>query len=109
MDFQEKNTKNSCEKVTDWLTADGHRVGLLSGDVPQKKRLGILEDFTKGNLDILVATDVAGRGIDIKDVSLVLNYDMAKTIEDYTHRIGRTGRAGKSGKAITFLTQVCSG
>ena len=60
--------------------------------------------------DILVATDVAGRGIDIKDVSLVLNYDMAKTIEDYTHRIGRTGRAGKSGKAITFLTQVlCDG
>ena len=55
-----------------------------------------------------MATDVAGRGIDIKDVSLVLNYDMAKTIEDYTHRIGRTGRAGKSGKAITFLTQVCS-
>ena len=53
-----------------------------------------------------MATDVAGRGIDIKDVSLVLNYDMAKTIEDYTHRIGRTGRAGKSGKAITFLTQV---
>ena len=50
---------------------------------------------------------MAGRGIDIKDVSLVLNYDMAKTIEDYTHRIGRTGRAGKSGKAITFLTQVC--
>ena len=51
-----------------------------------------------------MATDVAGRDIDIKDVSLVLNYDMAKSIEDYTHRIGRTGRAGKSGKAITFLT-----
>lgn len=57
-----------------------------------------------GSKDILVATDVAGRGIDIKDVSLVLNYDMAKSIEDYTHRIGRTGRAGKTGKAITFLT-----
>jgi ATP-dependent RNA helicase DDX23/PRP28 len=55
--------------------------------------------------DILVATDVAGRGIDIKDVSLVINYDMAKSIEDYTHRIGRTGRAGKSGVAITFLTK----
>ena len=51
-----------------------------------------------------MATDVAGRGIDIKDVSLVINYDMAKSIEMYTHRIGRTGRAGKSGKAITFLT-----
>ena len=57
------------------------------------------------NQDILVATDVAGRGIDIKDVSMVINYDMAKTIEDYTHRIGRTGRAGKSGVAVTFLTE----
>jgi ATP-dependent RNA helicase DDX23/PRP28 len=56
-----------------------------------------------------VATDVAGRGIDIKDVSLVINYDMAKDIQDYTHRIGRTGRAGKSGVAITFLTKDDSG
>lgn len=54
---------------------------------------------------ILVATDVAGRGIDIADVSMVMNYDMAKSIEDYTHRIGRTGRAGKSGVAVTFLTE----
>jgi len=59
-----------------------------------------------GDKDILVATDVAGRGIDIKDVSLVINYDMAKSIEQYTHRIGRTGRAGKSGQAISFITQV---
>ena len=56
----------------------------------------------------MVATDVAGRGIDIKDVSLILNYDMAKNIEDYTHRIGRTGRAGKSGVAVTFLTEADS-
>ena len=55
-----------------------------------------------------MATDVAGRGIDIKDVSMVINYDMAKSIESYTHRIGRTGRAGKSGKAVTFLTQESS-
>lgn len=59
----------------------------------------------EGGKDILVATNVAGRGIDIKDVSMVINYDMAKSIEDYTHRIGRTGRAGKSGKAVTFLTK----
>lgn len=58
-----------------------------------------------GTKDILVATNVAGRGIDIKDVSMVINYDMAKTIEDYTHRIGRTGRAGKTGIAVTFLTK----
>ncbi|CAF4162713.1 unnamed protein product, partial [Rotaria magnacalcarata] len=64
-----------------------------------------LAQLKKGEKDILVATDVAGRGIDIKDVSMVLNYDMAKTIQDYTHRIGRTGRAGKAGKAVTFLTK----
>jgi len=63
-----------------------------------------LSGLKEGGKDILVATDVAGRGIDVKDVSLVINYDMAKSIEMYTHRIGRTGRAGKSGKAITFLT-----
>ena len=59
----------------------------------------------EGKKEILVATDVASRGIDIQDVSLIVNFDMAKSIEDYTHRIGRTGRAGKSGTAITFLTQ----
>lgn len=64
-----------------------------------------LSSLKSGAKDILVATDVAGRGIDIKDVSLVINYDMAKSIEGYTHRIGRTGRAGKTGVAVTFLTQ----
>lgn len=58
----------------------------------------------EGSKEILIATDVAGRGIDVKDVSLVINYDMPKNIEDYIHRIGRTGRAGKSGTAVTFLT-----
>ena len=69
----------------------------------RESSLQALKDGTK---DILVATDVAGRGIDIKDVSHVVNYDMAKTVEQYTHRIGRTGRAGKSGIAITFLTEA---
>ena len=63
-----------------------------------------LAQLKNGNAGILVATDVAGRGIDVKNVSLVVNYDMAKTIEDYTHRIGRTGRAGNFGVAITFLS-----
>ena len=63
-----------------------------------------MQQLKTGNAEVLVATDVAGRGIDVKNVSLVINYDMAKNIEDYTHRIGRTGRAGKSGVAITFLS-----
>ncbi len=99
------NTKHTCEKVNDWLEADGHRVGLLSGDVPQKKRMSILDDFTKGNLDILVATDVAARGLHIDAVSHVFNYDLPDDAEDYVHRIGRTGRAGKSGIAISFACE----
>lgn len=99
------NTKHSCETVSDWLTADKHRVGLLSGDVPQKKRLKILEDFSKDAIDILVATDVAARGLHIEKVSHVFNYDLPDDAEDYVHRIGRTGRAGRSGHAISFACE----
>ena len=99
------NTKHSCENLNDWLVADGHRVGLLSGDVPQKKRLKILEDFGKDNLDILVATDVAARGLHIEKVTHVFNFDLPDDAEDYVHRIGRTGRAGKSGHAISFACE----
>ncbi len=99
------NTKHGCEKVADWLAADKHRVGLLSGDVPQKKRLKILEDFSKDRLDVLVATDVAARGLHIEKVTHVFNYDLPDDAEDYVHRIGRTGRAGKSGHAISFACE----
>ncbi|MBT1452216.1 ATP-dependent RNA helicase RhlB [Glaciecola sp. XM2] len=99
------NTKNDCEWIAGWLEGDGHRVGLLSGDVQQKKRLTILEDFTKGNLDILVATDVAARGLHIDKVTHVFNYDLPDDAEDYIHRIGRTGRAGELGIAISFACE----
>jgi ATP-dependent RNA helicase RhlB len=99
------NTKFACETVTAWLKADGHRVGMLSGDVPQKKRLSILEDFTSGAVDILVATDVAARGLHIAKVTHVFNYDLPDDAEDYVHRIGRTGRAGESGIAISFACE----
>ncbi|WP_095505015.1 ATP-dependent RNA helicase RhlB [Paraferrimonas sedimenticola] len=99
------NTKHRCEDIWGWLQGDGHRAGLLTGDVPQKKRLRILEQFTKGDLDILVATDVAARGLHISDVTHVFNYDLPDDCEDYVHRIGRTGRAGATGHSISFACE----
>ncbi|WP_127959521.1 ATP-dependent RNA helicase RhlB [Serratia microhaemolytica] len=99
------NTKHRCEEIWGHLAADGHRVGLLTGDVAQKKRLRILEDFTKGSLDILVATDVAARGLHIPSVTHVFNYDLPDDCEDYVHRIGRTGRAGQSGHSISLACE----
>lgn len=99
------NTKHRCEEIWGYLAADGHRVGLLTGDVAQKKRLSLLKQFTDGDLDILVATDVAARGLHISDVTHVFNYDLPDDREDYVHRIGRTGRAGKSGVSISFACE----
>ncbi|RXJ73006.1 ATP-dependent RNA helicase RhlB [Veronia nyctiphanis] len=99
------NTKHRCENIWGHLAADGHRVGLLTGDVPQKKRVRILEEFTKGQVDILVATDVAARGLHIPQVTHVFNYDLPDDSEDYVHRIGRTGRAGASGHSISFACE----
>ncbi len=99
------NTKHQCEEVWRYLQADGHRVALLTGDVAQKKRLALLKAFTDGDLDLLVATDVAARGLHIPDVTHVFNYDLPDDREDYVHRIGRTGRAGESGVSISFACE----
>merc|ERR1712059_111561 len=98
------NQKKGADVLAKGLEKMGYNATTLHGGKGQEQREQALSGLKEGGKDILVATDVAGRGIDIKDVSLVLNYDMAKSIEMYTHRIGRTGRAGKSGKAVTFLT-----
>ncbi|NBH75228.1 ATP-dependent RNA helicase RhlB [Rodentibacter pneumotropicus] len=99
------NTKHRCEEIWRYLVADGHRAGLLTGDIAQKKRLTLLKQFTDGSLDILVATDVAARGLHIADVTHVFNYDLPDDREDYVHRIGRTGRAGESGISISFACE----
>ena len=99
------NTKHVCEKIHAHLEADNIRVGMLTGDVIQKKRLKILEQFTDGQLDILVATDVAARGLHIPAVTHVFNYDLPDDCEDYVHRIGRTGRAGATGHAISLACE----
>lgn len=99
------NQKKGADVLAKGLEKLGYNACTLHGGKGQEQREYALASLKSGTKDILVATDVAGRGIDIKDVSLVINYDMAKSIEDYTHRIGRTGRAGKTGVAITFLTK----
>uniref|UniRef100_A0A0N5A1A3 Probable ATP-dependent RNA helicase DDX23 n=1 Tax=Parastrongyloides trichosuri TaxID=131310 RepID=A0A0N5A1A3_PARTI len=98
------NQKKGADILAKSLTNVGFSPAVLHGGKGQDAREYSLAALKENKKDILVATDVAGRGIDIKDVALVLNYDMAKNIEDYTHRIGRTGRAGKKGRAVTFLT-----
>ncbi|RZB49919.1 ATP-dependent RNA helicase DDX23 [Asbolus verrucosus] len=98
------NQKKGADVLAKGLEKLGYNACTLHGGKGQEQREYALASLKSGAKDILVATDVAGRGIDIKDVSVVINYDMAKTIEDYTHRIGRTGRAGKSGIAISFCT-----
>ena len=99
------NTKRVAEDVEAWLKGNGFKAAVLSGDVPQKKRLRLLREFTEGALPILVTTDVASRGLHIPDVTHVINYDLPQDAEDYVHRIGRTARAGAEGDAISFACE----
>ncbi len=99
------NTRGAAERVARWLAANGFTAEVLSGDVPQPKRLRLLEQFQQGELPIMVATDVAARGLHIPDVSHVFNFDLPQDAEDYVHRIGRTARAGASGDAVSFACE----
>ncbi len=102
------NTKRVAEDVVAHLNGNGYKSEVLSGDVPQNKRLRLLREFTAGELPILVTTDVASRGLHIPDVSHVINYDLPQDAEDYVHRIGRTARAGAFGDAISFACEEYS-
>jgi ATP-dependent RNA helicase RhlB len=96
------NMKREAERVGAWLSANGIKAEAMSGDVPQRKRQRMLKEFLSGELPVLVATDVASRGLHIPGVSYVINYDLPQDAEDYVHRIGRTARAGEAGDAISF-------
>lgn len=99
------NTKRCCEVVAKRLVINGIKAEFMIGDLPQSKRLQILKSFKAGEIRILVATDVAARGIDVDDLAMVINYDLPVEAENYVHRIGRTARAGRTGKAYTFCSE----
>ena len=100
------NTKAAAERITERVKRQGYRVGALSGDVPQLKRQKLLQRFQDGQLDMLVCTDVAARGLHIPAVSHVFNYDLPQDAEDYVHRIGRTARLGAEGDAVSFACDL---
>jgi len=99
------NTKRAAERLNDYLNANGYKTAALSGDVAQDKRQRLLADFQENRITLLIATDVAARGLHIADVSHVFNYDLPQDVEDYVHRIGRTARFGANGVAVSFVCE----
>jgi ATP-dependent RNA helicase RhlB len=99
------NRRDHADRLCDALGRVGIQSAILSGSIPQNKRMRTLEEFKEGRLKVVVATDVAGRGLHIDGVSHVINYNLPEDPEDYVHRIGRTGRAGASGKSISFASE----
>jgi len=99
------NRRDQVRKLYDRLKAQGYKVGMLSGEIPQDKRIKMLDQFKSGKTQIMIATDVAGRGIHVDNVSHVINYTLPEQADDYVHRIGRTGRAGASGVSISFACE----
>lgn len=100
------NTKRNAETVQAFLEGNDFNSAVLSGDVPQKKRQRILQSFQDGELPLLIATDVAARGLHVPSISHVFNFDLPQDVEDYVHRIGRTARSGASGIAISFACET---
>ena len=101
-------TKKGCDQLTRSLRGERFPARAIHGDKSQQDRDAALAEFKDGSMPILVATDVAARGLDVKDVRVVMNFDMPNTLEDYVHRIGRTGRAGAKGVSISFVTDKVS-
>jgi ATP-dependent RNA helicase DeaD len=98
-------TRRGADRLSERLQRDGIRIGALHGDLDQRQRDRVVQKFRAGELDILVATNVAARGIDIPEITHVVNYDVPQNVEEYVHRVGRTGRMGREGKAITFVCE----
>ncbi len=99
------NTKRCAEQLESYLVANEYKVAVLSGDVPQEKRQRLLNDFQENKVKLMIATDVAARGLHIPEVSHIINYDLPQDVEDYVHRIGRTARFGASGVAFSFICE----
>ncbi|EON92856.1 ATP-dependent RNA helicase [Marinobacter lipolyticus SM19] len=99
------NRRDQCRDLDEDLRNQGVKVALMSGEIAQNKRLKTLDQFKKGSIQVLVATDVAGRGIHVNGVTHVFNYNLPENAEDYVHRIGRTGRAGKTGVSVSFASE----
>ncbi|WP_150913026.1 DEAD/DEAH box helicase [Marinobacter halotolerans] len=99
------NRRDQCRDLDEDLRNQGVKVALMSGEIAQNKRLKTLEQFKEGSIQVLVATDVAGRGIHVNGVTHVFNYNLPDNAEDYVHRIGRTGRAGKTGVSVSFASE----
>jgi ATP-dependent RNA helicase RhlB len=99
------NTRRAADMVVERLNRNGWKADAITGDIIQKKRLRLLAEFKDGKLPVLVATDVASRGIHVEAVTHVINYDLPQDAEDYVHRIGRTGRAGATGKALSLADE----
>ncbi len=97
------NTKRVVDDIVDGLLSRGYSVDRLHGDMPQTLRERVMDSYRRGNLKVLVATDIAARGLDIDDVDVVVNFELPREPEDYVHRIGRTARAGKRGRAVSFI------